>query len=74
MVGNGEGSAMIATVIRTSAGRVMAFDGAGRQLPEFQGNYRVVKRRLLRHAAPATVFQHWYGRAAVPAVVRVEEW
>jgi hypothetical protein len=65
---------MIATVIRTGAGMVMVFDESGRQLPKFQGTYRVVRTDVLQGTSAGTVFEHWFGAAAAPVVVRAEEW
>ena len=65
---------MIATVYKTGAGRVFAFDRSGRQLPEFQGSYAAVRPDVLAGASAATVFKHWSGTAAVPDIVPAEQW
>lgn len=65
---------MIATVIRTGAGMVMAFDQAGRELPAFQGPYHLVRPSVLQRASVGTVFKHWFGTAPAPVVVRAEAW
>jgi hypothetical protein len=71
---NREQGRMIATAIKTGAGMVMAFDEAGRELPEIQGPYHLVRSRVIERASGATTFKHWFGIAAAPVVVRREEW
>jgi hypothetical protein len=65
---------MLATVIKTGAGMVLAFDESGRELPEFQGHYHAVGDRLRASAGHTTVFKHWFGTAPAPVVVGPDEW
>jgi hypothetical protein len=65
---------MLARVIRTGAGMVMAFDRAGRQLPDFQGPYDKIKAEVFRGASSATVFEHWFGTEERPDAVPAGQW
>jgi len=65
---------MLATVIKTDAGMVLAFDESGRELPELQGPYHAVSHRLRAAACRVTVFKHWSGTAVSPVVVGLEDW
>lgn len=62
------------TAIRLQNDMVMVFDEEGEQVPEYQGQYRDVKRRILRDAMPGTVFAHWFDCAAGQTVVPGENW
>ena len=53
---------------------VMAFDTSGRELPEFQGPYDLVRERVLAAASADTVFQHWFGADEAPVMVQSSEW
>ena len=65
---------MIARVIKTGNDMVMAFDTSGRELPEFQGPYDLVRERVLAAASADTVFQHWFGADEAPVMVQSSEW
>jgi len=64
----------IATVIRLKDDAVLVFDGRGEQLPEYQGQYRQVKRRIREDAPTEAVFMHWFERNQVPRIVPREGW
>ena len=64
----------IATVIRLKNDAVLVFDGWGEQLPEYQGKYRQVKRRIREDAPPEAVFMHWFERNQVPRIISREDW
>jgi hypothetical protein len=65
---------MMKTVIRLRNNMVMVFDAAGEQIPEYQGQYEDVKKRILRDAPPGTVFNHWFGYSLEPRTVPAENW
>ena len=47
---------MIKTVIRYSNDMVMVFDNKGEQIPEYQGQYKEVKGKILTDAPLNAVF------------------
>jgi hypothetical protein len=65
---------MIKTIIRIKNDMVMVFDEAGEQIPEYQGHYADVKEKILADAPAGSVFNHWFGHAAEPEIVRGENW
>ncbi len=65
---------MIRTVIRINNNMVMVFDEEGEQIPWYQGNYDDVKEKILAHAPPDSVFNHWFGHSLEPEVVAGEAW
>ena len=48
----------IKTVMKSEEGMVLVFDGAGEQLPEYQGDYAQVRERILAEAPPGAEFYH----------------
>ncbi len=65
---------MIKSVIRCPSDMVLVFDEDDEQVPEYQGEYREVKKRLLRDAPPAALFGHWFDCEADVKTVSREEW
>jgi len=63
---------MIKSVIKSQKGMVLVFNEKGEQIPEYQGQYEEVRKRILRDAPPDAVFQHDEVRQ-LKAVGR-EEW
>jgi hypothetical protein len=53
---------------------VLVFDEDDEQVPEYQGEYRQVKKRLLRDAPPETLFGHWFDCKTDVKTVSREEW
>ena len=49
---------MINSVMKSEEGMVLVFDDKGNQMPEYQGKYEEVKKRILRDAMPGTMFWH----------------
>ena len=47
---------MIKSVIRTERGMVAVFDENEEQIPEYQGEYKEVREKILRDAPPDAVF------------------
>ena len=47
---------MIKTVIKCPNNMVMVFDREGEQIPQYQGQYEEVKKKILKDAPPNTVF------------------
>jgi len=64
----------IKTTIRLRNDMVIAFDGRGEQLPEYQGWYQVVRGDILRDAPQDAVFCHWFDGEAGPEIVSREVW
>jgi hypothetical protein len=69
-----QGVKVIKTVIRTKNDMVMVFDENGEELPQYQGNYRVVKPRILADAQTESVFNHWFGITLRPVKVSIDFW
>ncbi len=65
---------MIKSVIRAPNGIVMAFDENGEQIPEYQGHYEKVKKRILKDAPPGTLFGHWVDYQPDIITVPKENW
>jgi hypothetical protein len=62
---------MIRRVMKSEKGIVLAFDEAGEQIPQYQGQYEEVRERILRDAPLNAVFSHVTD--SIEAVSR-EEW
>jgi hypothetical protein len=65
---------MIKSVIRCPKDMVLVFDEKDEQVPEYQGKYQEVKKRLLRDAPPGALFGHWFDCKADVKTVSREEW
>ncbi len=65
---------MIKSVIRCPNDMVLVFDEDDEQVPEYQGKYRQVKKRLLRDAPPGALFGHWFDCETDVKTVSREEW
>jgi len=65
---------MIKIIIRMGDDMVMVFDEEGEQIPEYQGHYDDVKKRILAHASGGSVFNHWFGYSLEPEVVPAGAW
>ena len=65
---------MIRTVIILRNGMVMVFDDEGEQVPEYQGQYEVVRGNILRDAPPGAVFACWFNSDAEPDLMSREGW
>jgi len=64
----------IKTVIKYPNRFVLVFDEEGEQVPEYQGLYSRVKRRILRDASETTKFKVWNGEKKTLRKVSREEW
>ncbi len=64
---------MIRTVVKLIDAMVIVFDRRGRQMPNYQGPYEVVKERILKDAPPDAVFAHALTSGEFQVVPR-EEW
>ena len=62
---------MIKSVLKVENGMVLVFDENDEQIPEYQGQYKEVRDRILRDAPPDAAFG--VVTAAIRAVPR-EEW
>ena len=49
---------MIKTVIRANNNMVITFDEKGRQMPEYQGQYEDMKRKVMEDNREETAFIH----------------
>ena len=65
---------MITSVIRTPNNMVLVFDENGEQIPEYQGQYDDVKKRILKLVPPETLFGHWLDYQTDIQTVSREEW
>ena len=65
---------VIKLVIRLSNDAVMVFNAEGEQIPRYQGQYRAVRRSILKDAQPGTVFTHWFSQAIEPLTVSQWDW
>ena len=65
---------MIRSVIRCPNDMVLVFDEDEEQIPQYQGRYREVKRRVLENAPPETIFGHWLNFEADITTVSRGEW
>ncbi|MFQ6122340.1 MAG: hypothetical protein ACE5LA_04695 [Dehalococcoidales bacterium] len=64
---------MIKTVIRLQ-NMVMVFDARGEQVPKYQGQYRDVRKNIMRDASSETIFTRWSNYDSEPETVSREEW
>lgn len=65
---------MIRTVIRCLNDMVMVFDGQGKQIPEYQGQYQEVRENILKGAPPTAVFAYGFTTSGELRKVASEEW
>jgi len=65
---------MIRTVIRMETDMVMVLDEWGEQLPEYQGEYGIVKERILADAPMDAVFADGFTRDGELLTVPRGEW
>ena len=65
---------MIKSIIKTSSNMVIVFDADGEQIPEYQGQYEQVKKRILKDATPEALFGHWLDYETDIKTVSREEW
>ena len=65
---------MIKTVIRSQKDMVMVFDEQGEQLPEYQGQYKEVKGKILKDAPLNAVFGRFPDYEIELQIVPREEW
>ena len=65
---------MIKTVIRANYNMVMVFDKHGRQIPEYQGQYEDVKRKIMVDTQVEARFIHWFGVSPEPDIVDKINW
>ncbi len=65
---------MIKSVIRCPNDMVIVFDEDEEQIPQYQGRYGEVKRRILEDAPPGAVFGRWFDFETDIRTVPREEW
>ncbi len=65
---------MIKSVIRCPNDMVIVFDEDEEQIPQYQGRYGEVKRRILEDAPLGAVFGHWFDFETDIRTVPREEW
>jgi len=65
---------MIKTVIRFQNDMVLVFDDKGRQVPEYQGEYQKVKKRILIDAPKDAVFAYGFTTRGELKKIAREEW
>ena len=68
------GVEMIRTVIRFQDNVVVVFDGKGRQVPKYQGQYEKVRESVLRDASPDAIFSQWDNYETEFRVISRCEW
>jgi hypothetical protein len=66
--------AMIKSVVRCVGDMVLVFDENDEQVPEYQGRYQQVKKRILKEAPPGTLFGHWFDLQTDIITVSRDEW
>jgi hypothetical protein len=66
--------AQIKTVIRCHNSMVIVFDSNGEQIPEYQGEYEVVKERILDDAPLDAVFGRFRDYETELEIVSREDW
>ena len=64
----------IGAAIRCPEGWVMVFDCYGEQIPEYQGQYHLVKDIILNDAPPEAVFAHFFDSEPELRKVPRNEW
>jgi hypothetical protein len=65
---------MIKSVIRCPNNKVVVFDENDEQIPEYQGQYEELKKRILKDAPSEAVFGHWSDYETDIKTVSREEW
>ena len=65
---------VIKSIIKTPNGMVLVFDGKGEQIPEYQGQYEEVKRKILKDAPLNAVFGCFPDYETELQIVPREEW
>ena len=65
---------MIKTAISFGKSMVMTFDGRGEQMPEYQGRYEVMRKKVLRSAPPDAVFATGFSDSGELKEVPRSEW
>jgi len=65
---------MIKSVIRCPNDMVLVFDENDEQIPDYQGGYEEVKKRILQDAPPEAVFGYWFDFATDIKTVPREKW
>ncbi|MCD6453490.1 MAG: hypothetical protein J7K77_04320 [Dehalococcoidales bacterium] len=65
---------MIKFVIKDISGMVMVFDEQGEQLPEYQGQYGELRRRVLEDAPQEAIFGCFPGDEDELKIIPREEW
>ena len=65
---------MVKTVIRAANNMVIAFDEQGHQMPEYQGRYEDVKRKIMTDFGTEAAYIHWFGISAKPDTVSLTNW
>ena len=68
------GAEMINSIVRLKDDTVMVFDERGGQVLAYQGQYDIVRERILRDAPHSAVFLHWFGNNDAPQAVGRKEW
>jgi len=53
---------------------VLVFDENDEQIPDYQGGYEEVKKRILQDAPPEAVFGYWFDFATDIKTVPREKW
>jgi hypothetical protein len=65
---------MIKTVIRCQNDMVIVFDGEGKQIPTYQGQYPEVRENILVDASPDAVFAHGFNSSGELRRIAREGW
>jgi hypothetical protein len=65
---------MIKTVIKAPNDMVITFDEQGNQIPEYQGRYEDVKRKIMAGTGTEAAFIHWLGVSPEPDIVSKVSW
>ena len=65
---------MIKTVIRCQNDMVLVFDGEGKQIPAYQGQYPEVRENILASAPPDAAFAHGFNSSGELRRIAQEEW
>ena len=65
---------VIKTVIKLRVGTVMVFDEMGEQLPDYQGEYDVVRESILKDAPVDALFADGVTSAGELRITLREEW
>ncbi|MBA7682127.1 hypothetical protein ES703_90473 [subsurface metagenome] len=65
---------MVKNVIRAANNMVIAFDEQGNQMPEYQGRYEDVKRKIMTDIGTEAAFIHWFNISSKPDIVSRINW